>query len=143
VSDALLGVDVGTVRLGIAICERADLPAMPLDTIVHRSRAADVVAVVALARERGARTIVVGYPLRLDGSVGPAAERIDRFLEALRDAFDGKVAAIDERMTTAAAAKKLAAGELSGSKRRRLVDRLAAVEILESYRAALARSGGS
>jgi putative Holliday junction resolvase len=131
----VLAVDVGTVRLGTAICERLDLPALPLDTILHKGRAADVAAVIALARTRGAGTIVVGYPLRLDGTVGPAAQRIDRFLAELREAFDGDVVAVDERMTTAAAAKRLAQGELSGSRRRELVDRLAAVEILESFRA--------
>ena len=130
---AIIAVDVGSVRLGVAIAERADLPAMPLTTLTHTSRKADVDAIVALARERGARTIVIGYPLRLDGSAGPAAGRIDRFVEALRESFDGDVATFDERLTTAAASKKLMQGELSGSRRREIVDRLAAVEILESY----------
>jgi putative Holliday junction resolvase len=133
VNAAIIAVDVGTVRLGIAIAERIDLPAMPLTTLTHTSRKADIAAIVSLARERGAGTIVVGYPLRLDGSSGPAAERIDRFVEELHAGFDGEVATFDERLTTAAAAQKLMQGELSGSKRRQLVDRLAAVEILESY----------
>jgi putative holliday junction resolvase len=133
VNAAIIAVDVGTVRLGIAIAERIDLPAMPLTTLTHTSRKADIDAIVTLARERGAGTIVIGYPLRLDGSAGPAAERIDRFVEELNAGFDGEVATFDERLTTAAAAQKLMQGELSGSKRRQLVDRLAAVEILESY----------
>ena len=137
---AILSVDVGSVRIGIALCEHRDLPAMPLETILHRSRAEDVAAIVALARARGAATIVVGYPLRLNGTRGAASQKVDRFLDALRAAFNGDVAAIDERLTTAAAAKKLAAGGLSGSKRRRIVDRLAAVEILESYLAQLRRA---
>ena len=132
-NDAILAVDVGSVRIGLAIAERPDLPAMPLSTIAHTSRRADVDAVVALARERGAGTIVVGYPIRLDGTAGPAAERVERFVEALRAAFAGDVAKVDERLTTAAATKKLQQSDLSGSKRRRIVDRLAAVEILESY----------
>lgn len=136
----MLAVDVGSVRLGIAICEGLDLPALPLDTVRHRSRDADVREIADLARLRGAPTIVVGYPLRLDGTVGPAAQRIDRFVEALRSAFEGEVVTVDERLTTAAAAKKLAGSDLSGSKRRTIVDRLAAVEILESYRAAQRRS---
>jgi putative pre-16S rRNA nuclease len=138
-SAAILGVDVGAVRFGVAICEDARLPAMPLATIGHTNREADAAAVAALARERRARTIVVGYPLRLDGSAGPAAAKIDRFIEALRGVFDGEVIAVDERLTTAAAAKKLQGGELTGSKRRRVIDQLAAVEILESYLAELRR----
>lgn len=132
-SGAILGVDAGSVRFGIAICEGEALPAMPLTTIEHTNREADAAAIAALARERGARAIIVGYPLRLDGSAGPAAEKIDRFIEALRGVFDGDVVAVDERFTTGAAAKKLLGGELTGSKRRRVVDQLAAVEILESY----------
>jgi putative Holliday junction resolvase len=139
VSAAILAVDVGAVRFGIAICEDASLPAMPLATIAHTNREADAAAVAALARERRARTVVVGYPLRLDGSAGPAAAKIDRFIEALRGVFDGEVVAVDERLTTAAAAKKLFGGELTGSKRRRVIDQLAAVEILESYLAELRR----
>ncbi len=132
-SAAIIAIDVGSVRLGVAIAERVDLPAMPLTTLTHTNRKADIEAIVSLARERGAGTIVIGYPLRLDGSAGPAAERIDRFVEELRAGFDGDVATFDERLTSAAASKKLMQGELSGSKRRQLVDRLAAVEILESY----------
>jgi putative holliday junction resolvase len=134
VADAVLAVDYGTVRIGLAICERLDLPALPLDTIEHTSLVKDAAAVAAAARERGAGTIVVGYPLRLDGQAGPAAKSVDKFVDALRGAFSGTVVTFDERLTSAAAAKRLAATGMSGSKRRRLIDRFAAVEILESYR---------
>ena len=113
---------------------------MPLATLEHASREKDVAAIVALAQERGAGTIVVGYPLRLDGSRGPAAQQMDRFIEALRAAFAGAVVAMDERLTTAAAQAKMRDSELRGSKRRAVIDRLAAVEILESYRAQLRRN---
>lgn len=132
-NDAILAVDVGTVRIGVAIAERVDLPPMPLTTISHTNRAADLTALVALARERGAGVIVVGNPLRLDGSVGPAAERIEKFVDDLRLVFDGVVARADERLTTAAATKKLMQFEMSGGKRRRVVDQVAAVEILTTY----------
>jgi putative Holliday junction resolvase len=141
VESSILGVDVGSVRIGVATCAHPDLPAMPLTTLAHESRAKDVAAIVALANERGAGTIVVGYPLRLDGSRGPAAEQMDRFIEALRAAFEGDVVAMDERLTTAAAQAKMRDSGMRASKRREVVDRLAAVEILESYRARLRRSG--
>jgi putative Holliday junction resolvase len=137
---AILGVDVGSVRIGIAACEDAGLPALPLTTLAHESRVKDALAVAALARERGARTIVVGYPLRLAGDRGPAAEKMDRFIAALRASFDGDVVAVDERMTTAAADSKLRDAGMERSRRRELVDRFAAVEILESYLAQLRRS---
>ena len=137
----IIAIDVGSARIGVAACEQLDLPAMPLTTIAHASRAKDVTAIVALAQERGAATIVVGYPLRLDGTHGPAAENMDRFIEALRAAFAGEVVAMDERLTTAAAQAKLRDTGMRASKRRAVVDRLAAVEILESYRARRRREG--
>ena len=106
---------------------------MPLTTLKHSSRSADIDAIVELAKERTAATVVVGYPLRLDGTAGPAAARIDAFVDELRSRFEGTVVTVDERLTTAAAAKRLMAMDRSGSKRRALVDRFAAVEILESY----------
>lgn len=132
-SGAVLGLDVGTVRIGVAICEGENLPAVPLHTIDSGSREKDVRKIVTLAAERGARTLVVGYPFRLDGSRGPAADKMDKFIAALRKAFDGEVVAADERLTTAAANRKLLESGLSGGKRRKVVDRLAAVEILEGW----------
>ena len=132
-NEAIIAVDLGEARIGIAVAERLDLPALPLTTIGHTNRDADIGAITALAAERGAGTLVVGYPLRLDGSRGPAAERVDRFVEALRGRFSGEVVLVDERMTTGAATKRLAASGVKGSKQRRVIDRVAAVEILESY----------
>ncbi len=136
----IIAVDVGSVRIGIAACESLELPALPVTTLAHASREKDVAAIAALARERKAHTIVVGYPLRLDGQRGPAAEKMDRFIAALREGFDGEVVAVDERLTSAAADAKLRGTQMSGARRRELIDRFAAVEILESYRAALRRN---
>jgi len=143
-SPAIIAVDVGTKRIGLAIAEGVYLPAMPLTTIEHQSRAKDVRRVRGLAIERGAGTIVVGYPLALDGSRGPAADSVDRFIQELRGIFSGDVVAVDERMTTGAATKRLLQSGLRPSRRRELVDRIAAVEILESYLAQRRseRSGG-
>ncbi len=132
-SEAILGVDLGSVRIGIAICEGQGLPPVPLTTIAHTSWKADVAAVARLAVERGVRRIVVGNPIRMDGSAGPAAQRAGAFVRELRAHFDGDIVAWDERFTTAVAAKKLRDLPVSGSKRRRHVDELAAVEILTAY----------
>lgn len=130
---AILGLDFGTVRIGIAICEGVGLPAVPLTTLERRGFARDLDAIMHITEERGAETIVVGYPLRLDGTRGPAADKVDRFIEELQARFQGSVARQDERMTTAAAHKKLRDLDISGSKRRKHVDELAAVEILSAY----------
>ena len=135
----IISVDFGSVRIGTAICESPELPALPLLTIANESRDASATAVAELARRRGASTIVVGTPIRFDGTAGPSAKKVDRFVAALRERFEGEVHLQDERLTTASASKKLAAGELSPSKRRQVIDQMAAVEILESYRARLRR----
>ena len=130
---AILGVDLGTARIGVAICEGSGLPAVPLVTISHTSWDGDVAAVAALASQRGAARIVVGNPIAMDGKSGPAAQRVEAFIEALRQRFSGEVVTYDERFTTAIAQRRLRDLPLSGSKRRRHVDELAAVEILSAY----------
>ena len=138
-SDVVLGLDVGAVRIGVAVSEGSALPAMPLATIEQPSRAKAIGEIVKLADERRAKTLVVGYPLTLAGERGPAAIKMDSFIADLRKAFDGEVTTADERMTSAAAHKKLRDSGLSGSKRRRIVDRIAAVDILDGW---LARRKG-
>jgi putative pre-16S rRNA nuclease len=133
VSGAILAIDLGEARIGVAVAEQLDLPALPLTTIAHTNRDADVEAIATIAAERDAGTLVVGYPVRLDGTIGPAAERVDKFVDVLRARFAGEVVLVDERMTTAAATKRLGETGVKGAKRRRIVDRFAAVEILESY----------
>jgi len=140
VSEAILGVDLGAARIGIAICEGSGLPAVPLTTIAHTSWKDDIAAIVRLAGQRGVRRIVVGNPIRMDGSAGPAVEKVGAFVRELQAGFDGSVVVWDERFTTAIAAKKLRDLDLSGSKRRRHVDEMAAVEILSAY---LARQSAS
>jgi putative Holliday junction resolvase len=137
---SVLALDVGSVRIGVAICEGAALPAVPLTTIVRSKRERDVDEIVRIAAERRAGTIVVGYPIRLDGTVGPAARQVDGFVHALSRRFHGEIVRQDERLTTAAAAKKLRDLALSGSKRRAHVDELAAVEILNSFLATRSRA---
>ena len=132
-SDAVLGVDVGTARIGIAICEAPGLPAVPLTTVLHTTWRGDVEAVASLASARGARCIVVGNPMRMDGSSGPAAQRIAAFITDLRQHFAGEVVSYEERFTTAIAQRRLRDLPMSGGKRRRHVDELAAVEILSAY----------
>ena len=132
-SEALLGVDLGSARIGIAICEGAELPAMPLATIRHLDWARDIEAILGLAAERGARRIVVGNPIGMDGRAGPASAKAAAFAAQLKERFEGEVVLHDERFTTAIASKRLRDLPLSGSKRRRHVDELAAVEILTAY----------
>ena len=94
---------------------------------------ADLAAIVELAAQHGARTIVVGDPISLSGERGIAAQKMDRFCEMLGRVYDGTIARADERLTTAQATKTLLAADLSRARRKRVVDQVAAALILDSF----------
>ena len=129
----VLALDVGTRRIGVAVGEGTF--AFPHSTIGRTNVRDDVAAIVAIARDRGAATIVVGDPITLGGERAAASESIDAFVAHLERAFDGEIARIDERLTTAAAQKALIAADVSRAKRKKVVDQLAAVGILETWQA--------
>lgn len=128
---AVLALDVGTKRIGVAVGEGSF--AFPHSTLERTNVRDDVAAVVAIARERGARTIVVGDPLTMSGERALASEKIDAFVAHLARAFDGAIERVDERLTTAAAQKALIGADVSRAKRKKVVDQLAAVGILETW----------
>lgn len=127
----VLALDVGTKRIGVAVGEGGF--AFPHSTLERTNVRDDVAAVVAIARERGARTIVVGDPLAMSGERALASEKIDAFVAHLARAFDGAIERVDERLTTAAAQKALIGADVSRAKRKKVVDQLAAVGILETW----------
>lgn len=129
----VLALDVGTRRIGVAVGEGTF--AFPHSTIERTNVRDDVAAIVAIARDRGAGTIVVGDPITLSGERALASEQIDAFVAHLARAFDGEIARVDERLTTAAAQKALIAADVSRAKRKKVVDQLAAVGILETWQA--------
>jgi putative Holliday junction resolvase len=133
VSETVIALDVGSKRIGVAVGEGTF--AFPHSTIHRTNVRDDVAAIAALARERGARTIVVGDPLTLSGERALASTQIDAFVAHLARAFDGTIERVDERLTTAAAEKTLIGANVSRAKRKQVVDQLAAVGILETWQA--------
>ena len=130
---SIVALDVGERRIGVAVSDPFGSFALPYDTIERTNIKADLAAILAIARARGARTIVVGDPLTLAGTRGPAAEKMDGFVAALARVFDGEIARIDERLTTAAVQKSLIGADVSRKARRSVIDKLAAAMILETY----------
>ena len=130
-TDSVLALDVGSKRIGIAVGEGTF--AFPHATLERTNVRADVAQIVALAHERGVRTIVVGDPLTMAGERGLASEKIDAFVAHLARAWDGTIDRIDERLTTAAAQKTLIGADVSRAKRKGVVDQLAAVGILQTW----------
>jgi putative Holliday junction resolvase len=135
-----LGVDVGKVRVGVALSDPDGILASPLVTVSRDMGAAadsvpaDIAELARLVREHEAVQVVVGLPVRLDGSEGTAAIDIRGYAERLARAV-GHVPVVlaDERMSTVVASRRLAERGVRGKRQRAVVDQAAAVEILQSW----------
>jgi putative holliday junction resolvase len=128
-----MALDVGSKRIGVAVADPTGSFALPVTAIERSNLKADMERIVALAQEYGASELVIGDPVTLSGERGIAAEKIDRFVEQLGRVFSGQIERVDERLTTAQATKTLIAADVSRSKRKIVVDKMAAALILESY----------
>ena len=133
-----IGLDLGAKRIGVALS--AGTLATPYE-VVPRSgdRARDHRRIAELVDEAGATVVVVGLPLSLDGSVGPAAQRALDEAEELSAALAVPVETWDERLSTVTAERSLLAQDLRGPARRKVVDKVAAAVILQSWLDAGAR----
>lgn len=128
----LLGVDLGERRIGLAVGDPTGTIASALRVLPSLSRARDVAAVSQIAREEGARTVVVGMPVSMNGTYGPQAEKARRFGAAL-EAAGVLVVYWDERLTTVEAARYLRDSGMRREKRARTIDAAAAALLLQNY----------
>ena len=131
-----LGVDYGSKRIGLAVCDELEISAGPLAQIEGSGAgnlAADALAVAKVAEEYQVEEYVVGLPYNMDGSVGGQGQLCQEFAEMLAQATGKKVHMFDERLTSEAAEAKLLAAGLTKKKRRARTDMLAAAIILQSF----------
>lgn len=138
---AVLALDVGTKRIGVAVSDPSRTFALPIGMIERTNLNADLSRILTYLDEYQASAIVVGDPITLAGTRGVAAEKMDLFVEHLRKRVLVPIVRIDERMTTAQVTKSLIAADVSRKKRRTVVDKLAATLILETYLARLKYEG--
>ena len=126
-----LGVDVGDVRIGVALCDPDGLVATPLETVAAGPRAQE--RLVALAHEHDVIELVVGLPVSLNGREGPAALKVRGFAAGLAEAVAPMVVRLfDERMSTMTADSLLREGGRKGRSRRTVIDQAAATVILQT-----------
>lgn len=139
----ILALDVGRVRIGVAVSDEERTVASPHSVLVRRGRARDFPSIAHLCEELGATLVVVGLPLSVDGTPTPMAGEIARFTRRLEAFLAGRarVVAWDEAMTTVEAEAMLGDRGIRGRKRRQVVDKVAAAVLLESYLNALAETG--
>jgi len=135
----VLGLDVGSKRIGIAISDELGWTAQGIKTLHRRESKSDLGEIRDIADQYGVEEIVVGLPRNMNGSLGPQAQMVLGFIRDLRGVFDIPILTWDERLSTVEATKILIKGDLSRKKRKQKVDSLAAVLILQSYLDSLAR----
>jgi putative Holliday junction resolvase len=135
----LLGIDPGTRRIGVAVSDAGRTIALPLD-VVDRRADGWLKRLAEVAREREVAGIVVGLPARLDGSEGPEAAEARKLAGLLERRLGVPAVMADERFTSAAANRAMAAADVDSRRRRPLVDKVAAALMLQSYLDAAPRS---
>jgi len=131
VGKRLIGIDLGTKTIGLALSDVSRSIASPLETIRRTKFSADVKRLAELAARHGVGGLVVGLPLNMDGSEGPRAQATRAFVRNLATHLPLPVAFWDERLTTAAVTRPLLEADASRARRSDLVDKMAASYILQ------------
>jgi putative holliday junction resolvase len=130
----VMGLDLGTVRIGVALSDPLRITAQPREPLRRRGTRRDFDALRALAAENGVTRVIVGLPLLLSGESGTQAEAVESFAAGLRQAMDSVAVELwDERFSTAQAERVLLAGDVRRARRRQVVDSMAAALILQSW----------
>jgi putative Holliday junction resolvase len=129
----IIGLDFGSKTIGVALSDELTITAQTLTSISRTTPERDLKAILEMISEYQASELVIGLPVNMDGSRGPAAAAVEEFSGRLRDLTDIKIVHWDERLTTVAAERILLEGDLSRRKRKKVIDRLAAAIILQGY----------
>ena len=129
----ILAVDPGSKRVGLALSDPSETIAQPLATVAAEPEETLASRLAEVARANEATRIIVGLPLRLDGTHGPEASAARRLAAAIRQASGLPVELVDERLTTAAADRALIEGGMKRRQRREGIDRVAATMLLQGH----------
>ena len=130
----ILGLDLGEKRIGVAVSDELLMTAQGLCVLASKGTVKDLEQIADLIQNQAISTIVLGLPRNMDGSIGPMAEKVREFGRLLQNQNpDVPVEYWDERLTTAGAQRMLIGADISRMKRRQVVDKVAAVLILQGY----------
>ncbi|MEE9199777.1 MAG: Holliday junction resolvase RuvX [Dehalococcoidia bacterium] len=129
----VLGLDVGDVRIGVALSDPTGSIASPLTTIRVTGRDRGIPDIAALVHEHQVEVIVVGLPISLNGSLGPQAQKVKEFCGALASQVKASVETWDERLSTVSADRMMRDAGVKRGRRRELRDSMAATVVLQSY----------
>lgn len=130
----ILGIDHGEVRLGLAISDELGMLAHPLTTLDGREKFNAIVRKLQeIILEKNVERVVLGLPRNMNGTYGPAAEKVREFAEKLKPVLSVPIVLWDERMTTQQAQRSLHDAGRNVKNSRKVIDQVAAVIILQSY----------
>jgi putative Holliday junction resolvase len=130
---ATAALDLGKRRIGVAVTDAASMGAHPVGVVERRSIARDLEAIAAMLRDREVTTVVVGLPLNMDGSEGPAARTSRAFAKKAAAVLRVKVEMFDERLTSFEAEERLKGMPIRKGARKPAIDAIAAAVILEGW----------
>lgn len=128
-----MGLDIGTVRIGIALSDPLNILSSGYETYHCKSRAEDLMHIQKIVEEKQVEEIVVGNPLNFDGTDSKMTEYVKLFCEDLKKTTLAKIVMQDERLTSLEAEEILISQNVSREKRKELIDKVAATIILQSY----------
>ena len=129
----ILGLDYGSKRIGVAVCDELGMTAQGLATIARKNRRHDLEEIARFIRTYNVEKIVIGYPIRLDGTEGIQCEKVGKFASILESAFSLPIIKWDETLSTKEAEEILIRANMRRDKRKNIVDRVAASLILQGY----------
>lgn len=128
-----MGLDIGEKRIGVAVSDPLMLTAQGVETYHCRGREADIAHLQELAERYDVSLVVAGLPINMNNTIGPQAEYVQEFMRAFEEETGLPVAYWDERMTSMQATRYLLEADVSRRKRKKVVDKMAAVLILQGY----------
>ncbi len=129
----ILGLDIGEKRIGVAVSDPMGWTAQGLFTLTRGKLPEDLLEIQAICQKYEAEKVVVGYPINMNGTIGPKALEVKEFARMLEERLQLPIELWDERLTSRAAERVLLEADISRRKRKKVLDKLAAVGILQSY----------
>ncbi len=129
----IIGLDIGDKTIGVSVSDPLGLTAQGITTIHRKNKEKDTDEIKRYIDEYDAKLIVAGLPKNMNGTLGSQGDKVVKYCHYLTNKLQIEVCFWDERLTTVAAHKAMLEGDLSREKRKRIVDKLAAVYILQGY----------
>ncbi|CDM69120.1 Holliday junction resolvase [Clostridium bornimense] len=129
----ILGLDLGDRTIGVAVSDPLGFTAQGITTIRRKSLQYDIEELKKICKEYNIEKVLLGYPKNMNGTEGPRCEIVREFAEVIKEQLDLPIQFWDERLSTVAAHRAMLEADLSRAKRKKIVDKIAAVYILQGY----------